>query len=165
MLTTASIARFLTQPRITVVGASDSKGSFAGTVYRELKAHGHDVVAVNPHAQHVDGDPCYPNLASVPGPVGGVLVMINAADAVGVVRDGLAAGAQHIWLFKGLGAPGSVSAEAIDLCHEAGVNVVDGACPLMFLEPVGTVHRIHRGLRRLNGSLKAGSTSQPNSAA
>lgn len=153
MLTTESVASFLAQPRITVVGASDEKGNFGGAVYRALKAHGHDVVAVNPNAQHVGGDPCYPSLASVPGPLGGVLVMVNGADAVGVVRQCLASQVHHVWLFKGLGGPGAVSDEAVELCRAAHVNVVEGACPLMFLEPVGVAHRVHRGLRRLNGSL------------
>jgi len=159
MLTTESVDRFLAQPRITVVGASDAKDNFGGAIYRALKAHGHDVVAVNPMAQIVDGDPCYPDLASVPGTLGGVLVMVRAAEAVGVVRECLASQVRDIWLFKGFGGPGAVSDEAIQLCREAGVNAVEGACPLMFLEPVGVAHRIHRGLRRLNGSLRVVSTA------
>jgi hypothetical protein len=31
-----------------------------------------------------------------------------------------------------------------ELGSDAGVLVVDGACPLMFDEPVGGVHRVHR---------------------
>ncbi len=157
MLTTDSVARFLAQPRITVVGPSDGKDNFGGAIYRALKAHGHDVVAVNPKVQRVDGDPCYADLASVPGAPGGVLIMVKASEAIAVVRDCLASDVRHVWLFKGLGGPGAVSDEAITLCREAGVDVVEGACPLMFLEPVGLAHRIHRGLRRLNGSLVSAS--------
>ena len=89
----------------------------------------------------------------MPGPLGGVLVMVKAPNSVGIVRECLALQVDHIWLFKGLGGSGAVSNEAIELCHTARVTVVEGACPLMFLEPVGVPHRIHRGLRRLNGSL------------
>ncbi len=153
MLTTDSVTSFLAQPRITVVGASDEKSNFGGAVYRALKAHGHEVVAVNPNATQVDGDPSHPDLASVPGNLGGVLVMVKAADAVGIVRECLAMQVDHIWLFKGIGGPGALSDEAVELCRKAHVNVVEGACPLMFLEPVGVAHRIHRGLRRLHGSL------------
>jgi predicted CoA-binding protein len=153
MVTTESVARFLAQPHITVVGASDTKGSFGGAVYRALKAHGHHVVAVNPNAQSVDGDPCYPTLSAVPEPLGGVLVMVKAPEAVEVVRKCLALNVRHVWLFKGLGGPGAVSDEAVRLCRENQVDVVEGACPFMFLEPVGVAHRIHRRLRRLNGSL------------
>ena len=51
--------------------------------------------------------------------------------------------------FTGLGA-------AIKLT-EAGVDVVPGACPLMFLEPVGWFHRVHRAARRGRHALVVGS--------
>jgi hypothetical protein len=34
------------------------------------------------------------------------------------------------------------------------VAVVEGACPLMFLEPVGWFHRAHRGIRRIKGDFR-----------
>jgi hypothetical protein len=46
-----------------------------------------------------------------------------------------------------------MSEEAVHLCRDHRVSVVAGACPLMFLEPVGWFHRLHRAARRLNGSL------------
>ncbi|HEX9765709.1 MAG TPA: CoA-binding protein [Nitriliruptorales bacterium] len=153
MLTTSAANAFLAQDRISVVGASDENENFGGALYRALKAHGHQVVAVNPTATTVDGDACYPTLGSVPGSLGGVLIVLRADRAAGVVRECIDRQVQHIWLFKGLGGPGAASEETIRLCREAGVNVVEGACPLMFLEPVGLGHRVHRGLRRLNRSL------------
>ena len=57
---------FLSSKRLALVGASDDAKSFSKTVYRELREHGHDVVAVNPNATTVDGDPCYPDLAGFP---------------------------------------------------------------------------------------------------
>jgi predicted CoA-binding protein len=85
--------------------------------------------------------------------VGGVLIMVKAVDAVAIVRACLAADVKHVWLYKGVGGPGALSEEAVELCRAGGIEVVEGACPLMFLEPVGVIHRIHRRLRRLNGSL------------
>ena len=79
--------------------------------------------------------------------------MVKPADAVAIVRERLALQVDHIWLFEGIGGPGAWSDEAVELCRKAHVDVVEGACPLMFLEPVGVGHRIHRGLRRLHGSL------------
>lgn len=75
MVTMESVERFLGGRRFAVVGASDGKDNFGGTIYRELRSHGYDVVA--------------------------------------------------------------------------------GACPLMFLEPVGWFHRVHRAVRRANGALVA----------
>ena len=155
MLTTTAAERFLAEPRIVVVGASDAKGSFGGTIYTALRDHGYDVVAVHPTATTVAGDPCFPDLATVPAPVDAVLVMVGADSALDVVRQCMALGVRHVWLFKGLGGPGAVSDEAVQLLTAHGVDAVVGACPLMFLEPVGVVHRIHRRMRRIHGTLSA----------
>ena len=41
------VRTFLEGRRFAVIGASDDQKSFGGTVYRELKAHGYEPVAVN----------------------------------------------------------------------------------------------------------------------
>jgi predicted CoA-binding protein len=139
--------------RIAVVGASDDARNFGGTVFRELLGRGYDVVAVNPNAATVAGTRCHPDLASVPGGLDGVIVMVHHEPAVGVVKECVDRGVPMVWLFRGVGGAGAVSGEAIALCHDHGVEVIEGACPLMFLSPVKGVHRLHRRLRQLNGSL------------
>jgi predicted CoA-binding protein len=144
---------FLSQHCIAAVGASDDPKKFGGTIYRALKAHGHNVVPVNRSTSTVDGDVCYPSLAVVPGDLDGVLVMVHRDDAAQVVRECIDRGIPRIWLFKGLGGASAVSDEAVDLCHENNVTVIAGACPMMFLEPVAAFHKVHRSMRHLNGSL------------
>lgn len=139
---------FLAGHRIAVIGASDDPKSFARTIYTELKAHGYEPVAVHPNAGSVDGDPAHSDLASVPGHLDGAIVMVSAEHAVDVVGECIDGGIEKIWLFQGLGGPGAVSEEAVRACADAGVDVVPGACPLMFLEPVGWFHRLHRSARR-----------------
>src|SRR6188474_475552 len=77
MVSMQAVREFLAQRRLAVVGVSDAKGSFAKTVYRELRTHGYDIVPVNPSASSVDGDRCFPDLASVPGDIDGAIVMVN----------------------------------------------------------------------------------------
>lgn len=146
-------AAFLESGRIAVVGASDVAKNFGGTIYRELRDRGRDVVAVNPSASTVAGDPCYPNLAAVPGSVDMAIVMVSSTNAIDVVNDCATLGIPRVWLFRGLGGAGAVSDEAIARCREAGISVVAGACPLMFPEPVQGFHRFHRTMRHLNRSL------------
>ncbi|MBI5090033.1 MAG: CoA-binding protein [Actinobacteria bacterium] len=145
--------RFLDGGRIVLVGASDDPKSFSSTIAKELTARGCDVVPVNPGRSEVAGRRCYPDVGSVPGPVDRVLVMVPAEPALDVVRDCIRAGVQQIWLFRGVGGPGATSPQASDLCREAGADVIDGACPLMFLAPVGWFHRMHRTVRRVRGSV------------
>lgn len=153
MITNRSVSSFLAGHRVAVVGASDDSGNFGGTIYRAFRDHGYSVVAVNPMCHTVAGDRCYPTLAAVPGPIDGAVIMVSQAKAPDVVRACIERGVPRVWLFKGLGGPGALSDDAVRICEEAGIDVVAGACPLMFLEPVGWFHRVHRGIRRLDRSL------------
>lgn len=150
---------FLAGHRIAVVGASDDPKNFGRTIYTELRSHGYEPVAVHPNADTVAGDQAFAELASVPGDLDGALVMVSAERAADVVAACIDRGIDKIWLFQGIGAAGSVSEEAIRVCEEAGVELVPGACPLMFLEPVGWFHRLHRSARRMRHGLEV--TSEP----
>ena len=149
------VEEFLALGRIAVIGVSDDPKSFARTVYVQLRDHGHDVVAVHPTATTVAGDPCWPSLDDLPDPVDGALIMVTAVKAAAVVRDCADHRIDHIWLFRGLGGDGAVSDEVLEVCEERNLAVVAGACPLMFLEPVGWFHRLHRGARRARRDLVA----------
>lgn len=148
-----TVADFLSGRRIAVVGASDDPKNFGRTIYHELREHGYEPVAVHPTATSVDGDACYPDIAAVPGDVDGAIVMVPAARSADVVEQCLEAGVPKVWLFRGIGSAGALSDEAVSRCRARGVPVVEGACPLMFLEPVGWFHRVHRFARRHRGAL------------
>jgi predicted CoA-binding protein len=98
---------------------------------------------VNPATDVLNGERCYHTVAEVPEPLDGVLVMVNAKAAKEVVEACVSRGVPRVWLHRGAG-PGAVSDEAVTLCRDAGIDVVDGACPLMFAEPVARFHRVHR---------------------
>ena len=154
MITNDSVRSFLDGHRIAVIGASDRKDSFARTIDQALTDHGYDVVPVNPRLTELDDRPCYSSIEDVPGPVDGAIVMVGPDAATRAVEEVAAAGVQKVWLFKGVGAPGAASPDAIAACEGHGLDTIAGACPLMFLEPVGSVHRIHRSLRRLRGAVE-----------
>ena len=148
-----SVAAFLAGHRIALVGASDDPKNFSSTVLRELVDHGYDVVPVNPGRTEVAGRPCYAEIGLVPGLLDGAMVMVPPASAALAVRACIDAGVTSVWLFRGTAAEGSATRAAADLCREAGVSFVDGACPLMFLEPTGWFHRVHRTIRRMRGDV------------
>jgi predicted CoA-binding protein len=102
----------------------------------------------------VSGDRAYPDLASVPEPLDGAVVMVGPDRSPAIVREAASAHVPRVWLFQGLGGKGAASPDAVHLAVELGLEVVPGACPMMFLEPVGVVHRIHRLLRHANGSFR-----------
>ena len=137
------IEEFLAQPHIAFVGASRDPKQFGNVVYRHLRDGGRTLYPVHPEAAEIEGDTAFTRLADVPEPVDGVVVMVKPLAAEQVVRDAIDRGVPRIWLHRGVGT-GAVSDRAVELCREAGVPVVDGACPLMFAEPVGAFHKLHR---------------------
>lgn len=144
--------RFLAGHRIAVVGASNDRKKFGNTIFRELVAHGYDAVPVNPRAGEIEGVAAYAGLTDVPGTVDGVMVIVPGDAAVEAVHAAAARGVAHVWLFRGLGAPGAMSDASVAACAEHHLDVVAGACPMMFLEPVGRGHDVHRAVRRFNGA-------------
>lgn len=141
------IEEFLSQRHLAVVGVSRDSKQFANSVYRRLRGGDRVLYPVNQAAAGapLEGDASYARLADVPDPVDGVVIMVPATAAADIVRQALERGIPRVWLHRGAGT-GAVSPEAVKLCRDNGVDVVDGACPLMFEKPVRGVHWVHRAL-------------------
>jgi uncharacterized protein len=142
-------AEFLAHRRIAVAGLSHDQPNPGNAIYRRLRSSGYEVFPVHPSAAEVEGDRCYRSVADVPGGVDGIVITTHPDVSAAVVRDCIAAGVTRVWLHRSVGA-GSVSPEAVALCEEHGIALLDGGCPLMVLEPdIG--HRCMRWLlsRRL----------------
>lgn len=135
-------SEFLAQKRIAVTGVSRTpKDHGANVVYKRLRDRGYEVVAINPNADEVEGDRCYPDLRSAPGPIEGVVVGTSPEHADQTVRECVDLGIHRVWMHRGPGA-GSVSSEATRFGRDHGVTVIDGGCPLMFDPTADTGHKI-----------------------
>ncbi len=135
--------RFLSLKRIAVVGISRDSRQPANAIYRKLRDSGHEVFPVNPNATHAEGSRCYPDLASIPGGVEGIVIATTPQVSTEIVRQCVALGIRDVWMHRSFGA-GSVSNDAVRLCRENGIAVIDGACPLMYCEPVDVAHKCFR---------------------
>lgn len=148
------IADFLAQRRIAVAGVSATREITGNLIYRKLKSAGYQVFAIVPGAATFDGDPCYPDLAAIPGGVDGVFIATRPAVTLEVVRQAVAAGVPRVWMHESLMRSGtSVSPEAVALCHAHEVALIAGACPMMYCEPVDFGHRCMGWLMRVSGGL------------
>jgi predicted CoA-binding protein len=143
---------FLAQRRIAVAGVSRDPKQPANLVYRRLRAAGHDVFAVNPNADTVEGDPCVARVTDIPPGVDGVVVVTTPAVAEQVVEDSAAAGVTRVWLHRGIG-PGSTSEPAVVACERRGISVIPGGCPNMFGATSDPGHRCLRAMLQLTGKV------------
>lgn len=145
-------AEFLSKRRIAVVGVSrDEDGGHGGNpVYRRFRERGYDVYAVNPNAEKVEGDACFPSLRAIPDGVEAVVIATRPQVADDVMRECIALGIEHVWMHRGPG-PGSVSKTATEAGREAGITVIDGGCPLMYGPTADGGHKVMRTMLSLVG--------------
>ena len=133
-----SVAEFLRGRRFAVAGVSRGPGSAANAVYVKLRESGYGVFPVNPNASQVEGVACFPDFASIPGKLDGVVVATHPSVSARVVRQAAERGVARVWLHRSF--YGSVSGAAVRECKETGVACIVGGCPLMYVEPVDAGH-------------------------
>jgi uncharacterized protein len=145
---------FLSLRNIAVAGVSRTKENAANLIYRKLKSEGYKVFAVNPDAATIEGDICYPNLSSIPEKPNGVVIVTKPDVTNQIVKECAELGIKNIWMHKGIDAKtASVSDEAVKFCHEHGITVIPGGCPMMYVNHADMGHRFMRWMKNFNGSL------------
>lgn len=143
-----SIDSFLSMQSYAVVGVSRSGSKFGNDIYRTLKERGCAVYPVNTRARTIEGDRCYARVQDVPGRVDGVVIVVPPKQTESVVKDMAEAGIRKVWMQQG-----SESRKAIEFCEQYGIDAIYGRCIFMFLEPVESVHRVHRWLSKVLGRM------------
>jgi predicted CoA-binding protein len=150
---------FLAQKKIAVVGVSEQRETGCNAAYQRFKDGGYQVYAVNPHIGQFHGDPCYPDLKSLPEKPDAVFILTKRTVTDQIVQECVDLGVKHVWMHCMMGTkPGagesmsSVSQGAVQMCHEHGITVIPGTCPNQFLAP-DFGHKLMRGMFRLFGNL------------
>ena len=146
------VAEFLQGERIAVVGVSRGSDSAANAVYQKLRKCGYEAMPVNPNATQVEGVPCYPNLASIPGRLDGVVIATHPAVSVQIVQQAADRQVRSVWFHRSFGH-GSVSDVAVQECAKLGIPCIVGGCPLMYCKPVDLGHRCIRAWLNWRGQL------------
>ncbi|MCW2675829.1 MAG: acyl-CoA synthetase forming type [Modestobacter sp.] len=123
----ASIQGVLRPETVAVVGAGSSEHSIGRAVLHKLRAAGFPgaVLAVNPHADQVDGVPCWPTVTELPCRVDLAVVAVPAPAVADVVRQCGEHGVRAVVLISaGLaGVPGLVD-EVASLADRYGMRLV-----------------------------------------
>ena len=109
-----------------IVGASTDRQKYGNIIYRTMKASGYTVYPVNPRAQAVEGDRCYPSLASLPERPGVVNVVVPPKIGLAVADEAAAAGIARIWF-----QPGAESPENTAHARRLGLKTVAHACAMV----------------------------------
>jgi len=144
---------FLSQERIAVAGVSRTAEKTANTIYRALRSRDFQVFAVNPLADSVEGDPCYPSVREIPDGVDGVIIVTSPEITEKIVDDCVAAGVPRVWMHNNTFMDSSVSEKAAAVCRENDIVVIDGGCPMMFMD---FGHKCMKWVLAMTGRLPSG---------
>ena len=119
-----------TAQTIAVVGCSDRPSRTSYAIARYLQEAGYRMIPVNPNCDEILGEPCYPDVQSIPADVHPDIVNIfrDSAHTAAMVADvrarAEATGEQPtVWTQLGVSSP-----EAKALAEEAGLPYVENRC-------------------------------------
>ena len=146
-----AVEGFLAQKRIAFIGLSRQKQDIGNALVKEFERQGYEVLPVNPNTSEIMGKKCFARVQDIVPAPEAALLLTSQAITDSVLRECEQAHIKRIWLFRG-GIGGAVTQTGVAFCREHAMEVVPGACPLMFLEPVKGIHRFHRFCSKLLGS-------------
>lgn len=121
------IKRILYHTRtIAMVGLSTERQKASYFVATYLRSAGYRIIPVNPRADRILGEKCYPNLSSIPESVDLVDIFRPAEACLPIVKEAIAAKAAAVWLQLKI-----INQEAAELARENGLLTVMDLCVKM----------------------------------
>jgi len=131
------IEKMLAAKTFAVVGASANPEKYGYIAYKTLKAAGKTVYPVNPTAQVIEGDTCYPKIADLPQTPDVVVGVIPPPRTEKLIPQLVEAGIHNLWL-----QPGAESAAAVEDAEANGIATVhSGPCIMVGLRTHGYLKR------------------------
>lgn len=111
---------------IAIVGLSTERQKASYFVASYLRSAGYRVIPVNPRAETIFGEKCYPNLSSIPEPIDLVDIFRPAEACLPIVEEAIACQAMAVWLQLKI-----VNLAAAELARQAGLKTVMDLCVKM----------------------------------
>jgi uncharacterized protein len=113
-----------------VVGCSPDPGRDSHRIAALMQQRGFRVIPVNPAAEEILGERCYPSVTAIPRDLGVEVVdVFRRSAAAGLhVDEAISCGAIGVWLQLGV-----VDQAAADRAGAAGLTVVMDRCPAIEL--------------------------------
>ena len=146
MTTLTNINSFLEDKKIIVAGASINEKKFGHAIVKFLSENGYSVCPVNPLREEILGIKCYKDIKSVPDEYSKLFIVTPKSQTDDIIREAGEKGIKDLWIQQG-----SQSKDSIELATKLDMNLISGKCLFMFAEPVGSIHKFHRGLVKFFG--------------
>jgi acyl-CoA synthetase (NDP forming)/GNAT superfamily N-acetyltransferase len=125
----ASLRHVLAAESVAVVGASRRPGSVGRSILHNIVTGGYQgkVYAVNPHAAEIEGIPCVPSPAALPGPVDLAVISVPAPAVLDVAEECGKRGIRALVVITS-GLDAAARAALLDCCRHHGMRLVGPNC-------------------------------------
>jgi predicted CoA-binding protein len=141
MATRASIDEFLSHKKVALVRPSPSSAVHGARLDEKLPPRGYDVSVV-----YLD-DGMQPRLNDVKDKVEGAIIAVPKTRCEAAVQEAIDARIPRVWILNGSETP-----EAVALLQKQSIPTVDGACMMLYAEPLEWICAFHRSLSKLFGT-------------
>ena len=145
-MTKEKIDQFFASKKFAVIGVSDDKRKFGGTIYKEMIKAGYDTLPVNPKLDEFAGQKCYPSINDLPDETDAIVIVTKPKYSINVIKEAEKKGIKQIWLQQG-----AEDEATIKYAEENGMNVIYKKCAVMFANPKG-IHGFHAFLSKVFGT-------------
>jgi predicted CoA-binding protein len=108
---------------IAVVGLSDNPDRTSYMVAQAMQNRGYRIIPVNPNAERILGETCYPSLTDIPEKVDIVDVFRRSEQVIPIAEEAVKIGAKVFWLQSGI-----MNDEAATIASEGGLEVIMDRC-------------------------------------
>jgi hypothetical protein len=150
LVTQQTIDSFFKEKRIAVIGASRLPGKYGRKLLDELRSRGFEVFPVNPNTDRIDDLPCHGSILDVPVNVTAAIVVVPPSEQTKVALEIAQTGIRKVWIHEHV-MKGITNPRAIYHFEEAGIDVISGYCPFMFMPGAGFPHNLHRRITKWMG--------------
>ncbi len=114
---------------IAMVGLSPRPDRPSYQVASYLKEQGYRIIPVNPSKKEILGEPCHPDLVSIPEMVDVVDIFRHSEEVPAIVEEAIKIGVKAVWMQEGV-----LNEKAAIRAEKAGLMVVMDKC-------IGKEHR------------------------
>jgi uncharacterized protein len=110
---------------VIIVGASNKRDRFANKAVRAYRDLGWTVYPVHPVERMVEGIPCSPTIAEIPGRAAVMSLYVPPAAGLEIIGGAPAKGVRDVYVNPGSGSP-----ELVERIRELGMNPIE-ACSII----------------------------------
>ncbi len=122
------IDQMLDLPIWAVVGATQTQSKFGYKIWKRLKDEGYEVYPVNPFYSEIEGEPCYPDIKSLPVVPNCINMVIPPEKAEPFIDEAKELGIDKIWF-----QPGTFDQNILDYTESRSILTVFYNCILVEL--------------------------------